>query len=217
MNKFGAKKEDLAEIAVKNHKHASLNPKAHFPREISREMVVAAGMVAEPLGLFDCSPISDGAAAVVISSKKGRVEVVASEISNDSLGLCERESLVELKATRVAAEKAYKKAGISVEDIDIAEVHDCFTIAEVLAYEDLGLCKKGKGYKGIDKPVNLSGGLKACGHPVGATGVKQIVEVVNHLKGEAGKRQVKKAKIGLVHNVGGTGGTAVVHILKGGR
>jgi len=215
MEKFGAKKEDLAEIAVKNHKHASLNPKAHFPREININTVVSSGMVAEPLGLFDCSPISDGAAAAVISNKKGRVEIVASEISNDSLGLCERKSLVELKATQKASLRAYKKAGIKAEDIDIAEVHDCFTIAEVLAYEDLGFCKKGKGYKGINKPVNLSGGLKACGHPVGATGVKQIVEVVSHLKGEAGKRQIKKAKIGLVHNVGGTGGTAVVHILKG--
>ena len=215
MKKHKASKKDLAKIAVKNHKHASLNPKAHFPREVSVKAVMAAGMVAEPLGLFDCSPISDGAAGVVISSKGKGVEILVSEIANDSLGLAERKSLLELRATRKAAERGYKRAGIRPDEIDIAEVHDCFTIAEILAYEDLGFCKKGEGYKGINKPVNLSGGLKACGHPVGATGVKQIVEVMNHLNDKAGERQVKGAKLGLVHNVGGTGGTAVIHILKG--
>jgi len=221
MEKFGARRRDLAKVAVKNHKQASLNPKAQFPREITEEMALKAIMVAEPLGLFDCSPISDGAAGLVVrgvkTKKAGKreVEILASEIATDSLGLNERESLLEIKATKEAAGRAYVSAGVGPEEIDIMEVHDCFTIAEILALEDLGFCKKGEGFKGIDKPVNLSGGLKACGHPVGATGVKQMVELTHHLRREAGERQADKADMGLAHNVGGTGGTAVVHILKG--
>jgi len=217
MEKYGAGKKDLARVAVKNHKQASLNPKAHFPREIKMESAMKAAMVAEPLGLFDCSPISDGAAGVVLQGGNDvsqGVEILASEAGTDSLGLTERESITEMKASKKAGERAYKEAGIKPDDIDIAEVHDCFTIAEIMAYEDLGFCKKGEGYKGINKQVNLSGGLKACGHPVGATGVKQIVELARHLKGKAGKRQAKRARYGLAHNVGGTGGTAVVHILS---
>ncbi|MBU1085200.1 thiolase domain-containing protein, partial [Patescibacteria group bacterium] len=142
------------------------------------------------------------------------VEVVASEMACDSLGLSDRESLTELKATQIACQKAYLTSGSLPEGVDLAEVHDCFTIAEVLALEDLGFCKKGEGFKGVKIPINTSGGLKACGHPVGATGVKQIVEIYKQLSGQAGERQVKNARVGLTHNVGGTGGTAVVHILR---
>ena len=229
MDKFKAKRKDLGLISVKNHENACFNEKAHFRMEIGIDQVLKSVMVAEPLGLFDCSPISDGAAAVILSTKseirnsKGKVEILGSQIAVDSLGLAERKSLVELKASREASKRAYREAEISVDDVDIAEVHDCFSIAEIMAYEDLGFCKKGEGFKELKKgrfnrdgklPVNLSGGLKACGHPVGATGVKQIVELVKQLSGKAGERQVKGVNIGLAQNVGGTGGTVVVHILR---
>jgi len=229
MDKFKARRKDLGLVAVKNHENACLNEKAHFRMKINIEKVVQGVMVAEPLGLFDCSPISDGGAAVVLSGEGGKnsVEVLGSQITVDTLGLAERKSLVELKATKEAGKRVYKEAGISTEEVDIAEVHDCFSIAEIMAYEDLGFCEKGEGFKDLKKgrfnrkgklPVNLSGGLKACGHPVGATGVKQIVELVKQLSGKAGERQVKGVKIGLAQNVGGTGGTVVIHILgKKGR
>lgn len=205
MKEFGASRRDLARVAVKNHKNAMKNEKAQFKREITEEMVLVASMVAKPLGLLDCSPISDGGAAVVIGRDRGKVEIVSSEMASDSLGLSERESLIKIKATKEAGEKAYKKAGVKASDIEVAEVHDCFTIAEILALEDLGFCKKGEGYKGVKIPINTSGGLKACGHPVGATGVKQVVEIC---------KQLKKYKIGLTHNVGGTGGTVVVTVMR---
>ena len=188
--------------------------------------------IADPLKLLDCSPISDGASAVILTAKskgqraKGKdVEIVASAVATDTLGLAQRESLTELKATKEAAKKAYKQAGIEPKDVDMAEVHDCFTIAEVLAMEDLGFYEKGKAAKAIASGdttlgkskklvVNPSGGLKGCGHPVGATGVKQVVELVEQLRGTAGKRQVSGVNVGLAHNVGGSGATAVVHILK---
>jgi len=225
MDKFKARREDLGLVSVKNHENACFNEKAHFRMEIGIDQVLKSVMVAEPLGLFDCSPISDGAAAVVLSGEKGKkgIEMLASQIAVDSLGLAERKSLVELKASREASKKAYREAEISADDVDIAEVHDCFSIAEIMAYEDLGFCKKGEGFKELRKgkfnrngslAVNLSGGLKACGHPVGATGVKQIVELTKQLRGEAGERQVKGVEIGLGQNVGGTGGTVVVHILR---
>ena len=221
--KFGATKNDLAYVAIKNHRHASRNPKAQYPFPVELETVLKSSCVASPLHLFDCSPITDGAAAIVVSNQSNEVEVVASAVATDSVSLTERELLTELKATKLAAQKAYKQAGIGATDIDLAEVHDCFSIAEIMAIEDLGFCAKGAGAKKIKAgefdhdgrlPVNLSGGLKACGHPVGATGIKQIVELVTQLKGEAGQRQIKKAQIGLAHNVGGSGATAAVHILK---
>lgn len=225
-DRYGMSKNDLAYVAVKNHKHASLNPKAQYPYTVDLETVLKSSCVASPLHLFDCSPITDGAAAVVLQSEKkknGGIAITASQISTDSVSLTERKSLVELAATKVAADKAYKEAGVTAETIDVAEVHDCFSIAEIMAVEDLGFCKKGEGFKKIKKgdfdlggrlPVNLSGGLKACGHPVGATGVKQIVELVMQLEGKAEKRQAKNIKVGLAHNVGGSGATAVVHILE---
>lgn len=222
-DKFRLNKNDLAYVAVKNHRHASRNPKAQYPFPVDLETVLKSSCVASPLHLFDCSPITDGAAAVIVSNQAGGVEISASQIATDSVSLTERESLTELKATKIACQKAYTEAGIGPADIDLAEVHDCFSIAEIMAVEDLGFCQKGEGAKKIRSgefdhdgrlPVNLSGGLKACGHPVGATGIKQIVELVTQLQGKAGERQIKQAKIGLAHNVGGSGGTAVVNILR---
>jgi acetyl-CoA C-acetyltransferase len=230
MKEFGAKEEDLALVSVKNHFHASLNPKAQFPFEITLKDVLQSTLVSSPLKLLDCSPISDGAAAVILSSepfaqkvKKDPVYIVGSAQASDSLSLSNRKSLIELSATQKAADKAFLQAGLERDEIDLLEVHDCFTIAEILAIEDLGFYAKGSGFEAVRKsetklggklPVNLSGGLKACGHPVGATGIKQVVEVYSQLNNLAGKRQVKGVKAGLTHNVGGTGGTAVVHILR---
>jgi acetyl-CoA C-acetyltransferase len=232
LQEFKATEKDLALVAVKNHYHASLNGKAHFPYEISQEQVLASPKIADPLKLLDCSPISDGAAAVVLVSEKrlkklGKkpVFIVGSGQASDSLGLKERQKLISLQASKMAAKEAYHRASLGAKEVDLVEAHDCFTIAEILALEDLGFYKKGEGHiaqqngevkLGGKRPVNLSGGLKACGHPVGATGVKQIVEISQQLRNEAGKKQVKGARVGLAHNVGGTGGTAVVHILKNG-
>lgn len=226
MKEFGTTEEELAFVSVKNHYHASLNPNAQFHNILTIEQVMRSSKIADPLKLLDCSPISDGAAAVVLSTKKSKrsIEVSASVVATDTLGLAQRKSLTELAATHAAGKKAYAIAGVSANDIDIAEVHDCFTIAEILAMEDLGFFPKGKAASAIARGettigkakrtvVNPSGGLKGCGHPVGATGVKQVVELVEQLRGSAGKRQVEKARIGLAHNVGGSGATAVIHIL----
>jgi acetyl-CoA C-acetyltransferase len=230
MQKYKVTEEDLAAVSVKNHYHGTLNPKAQFQFPVTIADVMKSSKIADPLKLLDCSPISDGAAAVVIgnetSSKKVKKEVfiVASEVATDSLGLHARKSFTSLAAVVEAGEKAYKKAGLKPKDINVAEIHDCFSISEVIAVEDLGFSKKGEGaldiarnkrtlFKG-DIICNPSGGLKACGHPVGATGIKQIVEIVEQLRGEAGKRQVEKAKIGLTHNVGGSGAVAAIHILR---
>lgn len=224
MKKFGTTREQLAAVAVKNHFHASLNPKAQFPFEISVDKVLSSSMISDPLTLFDSSPITDGAAAIVLSSaKKSEVYISASAVASDCVGLAQRDSLTEVPATQIAAEKAFSQSGLTQKDIDLLEVHDCFTIAEILAIEDLGFCKKGEGGKFIESgatklgnklPVNTSGGLKGCGHPVGATGVKQIIEIYEQLKGAAKKRQVKNAKAGLTQNVGGTGATVAIHILQ---
>lgn len=227
MKEFGTTEEHLAAVAVKNHFHASLNPNAQFHNTLTTEQVMKSSRISDPLKLLDCSPISDGAAAVVMSTRKTprAIGIAASVVATDTLGLAQRKSLTELMATREASQKAYAIAGITANDIDVAEVHDCFTIAEVLAMEDLGFFAKGKAAAAIaggkttigngkHVVVNPSGGLKGCGHPVGATGVKQIVELVEQLRGSAGKRQVSDATIGLAHNVGGSGATAVIHILK---
>lgn len=233
MEAYGTTEEELASVAVKNHYHASLNPNAQFHNEITIDQVLKSSCVADPLKLLDCSPISDGAAAVVITSvnppasgsKHHYVKVITCCVATDSLGLSDRKSLTTLDATVRASQKAYHIAGVKPRDIDVAEVHDCFTIAEILAMEDLGFFPKGKAAGavkngettlGISKHlvVNTSGGLKGCGHPVGATGVKQIVELVDQLRGKCGKRQVENAHIGLAQNVGGSGATAVVTIVK---
>jgi acetyl-CoA C-acetyltransferase len=228
MAEYDTTKEQLAAVAEKNHFHGSLNPKAQFPFSITIEKALKSGMIASPLGLLDCSPITDGAAAVVLSNngKKNDVKIVASATASDSLGLIDRVNLTSLQSTQLAAKGAYKQVGLKPSDIDVAEVHDCFTIAEILAIEDLGFAKKGQGglfaesgasRLGGQLPINTSGGLKSCGHPVGATGVKQIAEIVGQLRGNMGDRQVKNAKVGLAHNVGGSGATAVVHILMKGE
>ncbi len=229
MEKYGTTEKQLAAVSVKNHFHASFNPLAQFTHPITIDNVLRSSCVADPLKLLDCSPVTDGAAAVILTKKVTRassgVQIIASQIATDTLGLSGRKSLTELAATKVAAKKAFQQAGVEINDIDCAEVHDCFTIAEILAIEDIGFGKKGEVGARIEKGeytlgtatqvvVNSSGGLKGCGHPIGATGVKQIVEITNQLRGACGKRQIKNAKCGLAHNVGGTGATAVVHILK---
>lgn len=226
MQKYGTTEEMMAAVAVKNHFHASLNSHAQFRKAITVEAVLKSPSVAIPLKILDCSPLTDGAAAVILSkdSSKNGVSIISSRVATDSLGLSKRDDLTSLKAARLASAQAYHEAGVGPEDIDVAEVHDCFTIAEILAMEDLGFFKKGEAGKAIlenktrlgsGRPVvNTSGGLKASGHPVGATGVKQIVEIFNQLKGLGGNKQVNGAKIGLTHNVGGSGATCVIHILK---
>ncbi|MCD6474008.1 MAG: thiolase domain-containing protein [Thermoplasmata archaeon] len=229
MHKYGTTQEQLASVAVKNHYNGSMNPNAQFNRKISIEDVLSSPMVADPLHLLDCSPITDGAAAAILApldiAKKYTdkiVKVLASTQASDTISLHNRKRFDALPAAIHAARQAYKMAGVEPKDIDVAEVHDCFTIAEIMAIEDLGFFEKGEGGKATEDgltaidgelPVNTSGGLKAKGHPVGATGVAQVNEIVMQLRGEAGKRQVKDAEIGLTHNVGGSGGTAVVHIL----
>jgi acetyl-CoA C-acetyltransferase len=221
-DEYGLTEKELAAVAVKNHYHGSLNKKAHYQKRISLKEAMNSEVICEPLRLYDCSGVTDGAAAVVLSRKKGPVVILGSGVATDSLTLSGRKRFSSIAATQEAMAKALKTAGVKRELIDLAEVHDCFTIAEIMALEDLGFYKKGQGKRAALRresyfngklPINPSGGLKACGHPVGATGVKQIVEVVNQLNGQAGKRQVKKATIGLCHNVGGSGGTAVVHLL----
>ncbi len=230
MHKYGTTEEMLASVSVKNHKHGAMNPYAQYQRELTMEAVLNSKMVAEPLKIFDCSPITDGAAALILApveiAKKytdNYITIAASAKATDTLALHDRESITTLKATKTAAKKAYERAGIGPKDVDLAEVHDCFTIAEIVATEDLGFFEKGEGGKAAiegrtaldgEVAINTSGGLKACGHPVGATGIKQAVEIVWQLRGEAGPRQRKDAEIGLTHNVGGTGATVVVHVFK---
>jgi acetyl-CoA C-acetyltransferase len=227
MAKFGTTERELAAVSVKNHYHASLNPNAQFRHPISIDQVMASGYVADPLKLLDCSPISDGAAAVILTTKRipSATEIIASSVASDSLDLASRANLYSLKATQLAAVAAFSQAGLKPKDISVAEVHDCFSIAEILALEDLGFFSPGKAAAAVannqltlgsstNLVVNPSGGLKGCGHPVGATGIKQIVELNHQLKGSSGTRQVKPARYGLTHNVGGSGATAVIHILK---
>lgn len=230
MHKYGTTREQLAEVAVKNHANAVHNPIAQYRRKIKVEDVLESPLVADPLRILDCSPITDGAAAVVLAPldevrkrKDVAISVEASVQKTSTLALHDRNDITTIDSTVLAAREAYKIAGISPEDVDVAEVHDCFTISEILAIEDLGFCRKGEGGKLVEEgvtqrdgkiPVNPSGGLKGCGHPVGATGVRQIVELVQQLSGDADGRQVDGAEIGLAQNVGGTGGTCVVHILR---
>ena len=231
MHEFGTTKEDLARVAVKNHHNGTMNPFAQYQKEISIDTALNATPVAEPLGLMDCSPVTDGAAAVVLCATdrlkdfSGKpVKIIGSGQASDTLSLHGRRDITTLDATVHAGKMAYKQAHLKPSDINLAEVHDCFTIAEICAIEDLGFVKKGEGGKAVENkittidgslPVNTSGGLKSKGHPVGATGVAQIVEITKQLRGEADKRQVKDARIGLAHNVGGSGATCVVHILEG--
>ena len=231
MRRFGTTREQIAHVAVKNHKHGAMNPRAQYPYEITVDAVLKSVLVADPLRILDCSPITDGAAAAILCpldmakkfTKKPLVRVAGSGSSTDTIALHDREDFTEFAATKRAAERAYKMAGVGPSDISLAEVHDCFTIAEICVIEALGFVKRGEGGKAAESgltalggriPVNTSGGLKSKGHPVGATGVAQIVEITEQLRGESGKRQVKGAKRGLTQNMGGTGGSTVVHILE---
>jgi len=230
MHDYGTTKEQLAQVAVKNHANGALNPYAQYQREIKLETVLNATAVAYPLGLFDCSPVTDGAASIVLcAADKAKeytdkaVKIIASGQASDTLSLHGRRDICTLDSTVYAAKMAYKQANLTPRDIDLAEVHDCFTIAEICAIEDLGFVEKGQGGKAVENkittldgslPVNTSGGLKSKGHPVGATGVAQIVEIALQLRGDAEKRQVNDAKIGLAHNVGGSGATCTVHIME---
>ncbi|MHC1709791.1 MAG: thiolase domain-containing protein [Methanomassiliicoccales archaeon] len=226
---FGTTREQIASVAVKNHKHGALNPKAQFQKEIKLETVLNAAKVAEPLTMFDCAPLSDGGAAVVMCAmEKARkytdspVKILASSQSSDTLALHHRKTITSFEATRQAMMKLTRRSGVEVSQINLAEVHDDFTISEILALEDIGFFKPGEAGKatvdgqtqiGGRVAVNTSGGLKARGDPIGATGVAQIVELVTQLRGEAGKRQVSNAKYALAQSVGGTGSTVVMHLL----
>ena len=229
MHEHGTTREEIAHVAVKNHAHGRLNPNAHMQKDVTLPQVMDAKPVAEPLGLFDCSLISDGAAALVLcpaetasAHHEKPVEVLASAQASDSPALSDKSDITSFYATQKAGEEAFSQAGLSREDVDLAEIHDCFTVAEIIALEDLGFFAKGEGGRGAIEgmtklggamPVNTSGGLKSKGHPVGATGVAQIHELTLQLRGEAGARQVPGAEVGLAHNLGGSGATCAVHIL----
>lgn len=230
MHEFGTTPEQLAHVAVKNHLHGSGNPKAQFRNKLRIEQVLGAGRIAEPLGMLDCSPISDGGAALVLTTLERAREltdtpviITGSAQASDTLALHDRWSLTSQRATRTAATRAFAQSGRSVGEMDLMEVNDGFTIAEIIALEDLGLAEPGQGGRlaeegvtalGGDLPVNTSGGLKARGNPPGATGIAQAVEVYDQLVGRAEGRQVEGARVGLAHNVGGTGATVTVHILE---
>lgn len=231
LEKYKYSEKHLAYVSFKNHYHGTLNKNAHFKKQITIEQVLQSPYIAYPLKVLDSSPVSDGASAVILTNdkllvkkSKDAVEVLVSEVATDTISLNKRRKVDEILATKVAADKAFKTAKLTRKKISVAEVHDCFSIAEILAMEDLGFWRKGEGGKRIkelstmygsngDLVVNTSGGLKASGHPVGATGVKQIGEIYLQLTGQATNRQVKNARYGLAHNVGGSGGTAVVTIL----
>jgi acetyl-CoA C-acetyltransferase len=230
MHQHKTTREQLAAIAVKNHANGVNNPNAQFRKAITIDQVLNSTLVADPLRLLDCSPVSDGAAAVILCSmdiaKKftsSPVRVKGTAQASDTIALHSRKSLTTLNSVVTAAQKAYKMAGVTPKDINFAEVHDCFTIAEAVVYEDLGFCDKGcggpaaeEGRTSIDgkTPINTSGGLKSKGHPVGATGIAQIIELYEQLTGQAGKRQVKNAHIGLAQNMGGTGASCVINIME---
>jgi len=231
MAAHGTTEEDLAWVAVKNHKHGALNPKAQFRSEVTVEQVLQSSMVAEPLRLLHCSPVSDGAAAVLLcpldqarNYTDKPVKLIGSGVATDAMALADRKDPAFLAAVERSSERAYKMAGVAPKDIQVAEVHDCFAIAEICCLEASGLVEKGQGAKAAASgetslggriPVNTSGGLKSKGHPVGATGVAQAIEVFEQLRGESGERQVEGARIGLTQNMGGSGASSVVHIYQG--
>ena len=225
MDKYGSTMDDLSLIAFKNHQNAALNPKAYYyKRPVTLEKVKASPVVASPLRLMDCSLSINGGAAVIVSQEKTDVEVIGSGFATDYLLTFLRKDLTHFKATRMAAKKAFTQAGLEPKDINVAEIHDAFTSVELFSYEDLGFAPEGKGVELIREgkvnldgvlPINPSGGLKAKGHPISATGLAQVYEITKQLRGECGDRQVKSApKIGLCHNIGGAGGSCTVHIMK---
>ena len=230
MKDFNVKKEALAMMSVNDHANASLNPNSHFKNKITLDQALNATSVAEPLNLMDCSPVTDGASAIVLASesylKKNKLngmKILASAISQDYLALHSRNSIYTLDSTRIAADEAFRRSGLKREDMSFVELHDSYSIYGLMELEDLGFAKKGEAHKLVNEdvrlggrlPVNPSGGLKAKGNPLGATGVGQFVEAFLQLKGKADKRQVKDARYGLLQNMAGTGSTSVVHIVGG--
>jgi len=219
-------------VAVKNHFNGSMNPHAQYPFKVSEQAVIESVMVADPLGILDCSPITDGAAALVICPletakrlKKPLVKITASAMATDTIALSGRREISWIESAYQASKKAYEMAGKRPQEMHVIEVHDCFTIAEIMVMEAIGLVEKGQGGPAVEAgltalggrfPVNTSGGLKSKGHPVGATGVAQAIEIVKQLREEAGPRQVKEATVGMTQNMGGSGGTSVVHIFERG-
>ncbi len=225
MEKYGATMDDLALISFKNHQNAALNPKAYYyQRPVSLETIKNSPIVASPLRLMDCSLSVNGGAAAILTKEKTDIEVAGSGFATDYLLTFGRKEPWHFQATKLAAQQAYKEAKIRPTDIQVAEVHDAFTSVELFSYEDLGFAEIGKGAELIRKgivnldgklPVNPSGGLKAKGHPISPTGLAQIYEIVNQLRGKCGQRQIKPIpKIGLCHNIGGAGGSVTVHILR---
>lgn len=231
MHRFGTTERQLAAVAVKSHKYGAMNSYAHFQKAITIDDALTSRVVAWPLKLYDCCPVSDGAAAVILASEDlarsltdSPVWIESIGISSDTANMSKRADYVGLRATVTAAQQAYKMANITPNQLDIADVHDCFTIAEILAYEDLGFCEKGKGGKLIEDgqtelggeiPVNIDGGLKAKGHPLGATGVSMMVELTRQLRRQADNRQAPvKNGLALAHNVGGTGHYCYVTVLR---
>ncbi|HAW52108.1 MAG TPA: hypothetical protein DCX54_07255 [Flavobacteriales bacterium] len=236
MHEYGVTKEDIAGVSVKNHGHGFLNEKAHRRMSCSIDQVLGSPMVADPLTVMDSCPTTDGAACLIMVRAEDVDKSKHKPIYIHGIGLSistgwdlpffdPKHDFLSFKATRDAADSAYNQAGITkpMDQIDLVELHDCFSIVELLTYEDLGLCGKGEAKDlirgnvtklGGETPVNVSGGLLSCGHPVGATGVRMVVEVCNHLRGNAGERQVKGAKTGLTHNIGGPGAIASVIVLR---
>jgi acetyl-CoA C-acetyltransferase len=230
MHDYGLTEEQLALVRVKNAQYASLNPKAVYRKEVTLEQVLTSRVIASPLKMFDCCVNADGASCLILASKERASRAKTTPIwvagigaGTSSVNMARRESMTSFVSAREAAREAYEMAGVGPEDIDVAEVHDCFTIAEIIAYGDLGFCKPGEGPKLIEAkqtylggriPVNLDGGLLSKGHPIGATGGSQIRTIVKQLRGEVGETQVEGAKIGLVHNIGGVGVYGNVTILK---
>jgi len=233
--RHGASKATLAKVAVKNHHHGTMNPKAHLRMEVSEDTVLKAPMIYSPLGLFDCCPTTDGAAAAILCRADLARELRPDPVYVKGIGLAVMSGqpyyqpsydYLGFPATQRAAAAAYEQAGVSPADIDFAEVHDCFTITEILNYEDLGFCARGEGGRFVEegqatlggtKPINPSGGLKSFGHPIGATGVRMIAELAMQLQNRAGDRQVKGAELGLAHNLGGPGAVSCVTILGNAR
>jgi acetyl-CoA C-acetyltransferase len=230
MHEFGTTSEHLALVAIKNHFYGAKNPKALFQKEITMEKALASDPVASPMRVYDCCANADGAACLILASEKRAKELSEKTVWLDGLGcatasmsVLRRPELTGLPSATEAAQQAYRMAGVEARDIKVAEVHDCFTIAEIMAYEDLGFCGKGEGgpfvadkqsYVGGKSPVNVDGGLKAKGHPIGTTGVSMAYEIVQQLRGDCGERQVPNADLGLTHNVGGIGQYCFVNVYR---
>lgn len=230
MDRYGLTREELAQVPIINHRHSVHNPYAQYPFEIDLKTVLNASMVADPLRLMDCSPITDGGAAVILCPLERAkeftnkpVKILGIGSATGPIALHDHKDLTRIEAVNFAAQKAYKMAGAKPEDISFVEVHDCFSIAQIITAEECGFfdygtagkaIAEGQGTYGGKIVINSSGGLKAKGHPVGATGVAQIIEAVLQIRGDAGKRQVPNIKLGMTQNMGGSGGSSVVHILE---